>query len=140
MLWSMTTSLTWIKAHQEIKKADNKDWTRDEWGNNIAVQLAGACPAEVSAITHGRAVHFKVTARDALQSLLTPHQWYIGDHIRDPALNNRVEVKAWQDYLIRRDGYSNRPAYWQDNTLPFATKSFGMEHCSISYAAKKLKI
>ena len=44
------------------------------------------------------------------------------------------------EYLTRRDGYSTRQAYWQDNTLPFAAKVFGMEHCSISYPAKKLRI
>ena len=98
----------------------------------MADRLAGVCPAEVSAITHKRAVHFKVTASDALQSLLTPHQWYIGDPITAPVLTIGVEVKAWQDYLIRRDGYSTRQAYWQDNTLPFAAKVFGMEHCIIS--------
>ena len=67
-------TLTGIKAHPEIEKPDNNDWTRDEWGNHIADRLAGACPAEVSEITNGRAVHFKVTARAALLSLLAPQQ------------------------------------------------------------------
>ena len=80
---------------------NNKDWTRDEWRNHTADRLAGACHAEVSEITHGRAVHFKVTAREALQLLLIQHQCYIGDPIKDPALTIGVEVKAWQDYLIR---------------------------------------
>ena len=99
--------------------------------------MSGAFPAELSEITHGRAVHFKVTVREALQSLLSQHPWYIRDPINGPALTIGVEVKALQDYLIRRDKYSTRQAYWQDNTLPFATKVFGMEHCSISYSAKK---
>ena len=132
--------LTWIKAHPEDRHDSDEDWSRDEWGNHYADRLAGACPMEVSASTHGRAVHFKVTARDALHSLLTPHQWYIGDPIRGPALSIGVETKAWQDYLTKRYEYSTRPAYWEDNTLPLAAIVFGMEHCSISYAAKKLRI
>ena len=65
------------------KKNKKDDWTRDEWGNHIADRLAGACPKEVSEITNGRSVHFKVSARDALRSLLSPHQWY-----RDPIRNS----------------------------------------------------
>ena len=34
----------------------------------------------------------------------------------------------------------NPPVYWQNNTLPYAAKVFGMEYCSISYSAKKLRI
>ena len=77
------------------------DWTRDEWRNHIADRLAGACPMEMSEITNGSAVHFKVTARVALRSLLSPHQWNIGDPIRGLALTIGVEVKARQGYLIR---------------------------------------
>ena len=117
--------LTWIKAHPEITKTANKDWTRDEWGKYIADWLAGACPGEVSSSTHGRAVYFKVTAWEVFQSLLTPNQWYIGDPIRGPALTIGVEVKAWQDYLVKRDGFSTRSAYWQDNTLPLLPKCLG---------------
>ena len=76
--------LTWIKALPEIKQPDNKKWRRDAWGNHIADRLAGACPAEVSESTHGRAVHLKVKAREALQLLLSQHQWYISDPIKGP--------------------------------------------------------
>ena len=118
---------------------DNKKWTRDEWGNHIADRLAGACPAEASEITNGRPVHFKVTARAALMSHLL-QQWYIGDSIRGPALTIGVGTQAWQDYLVRRNNYSTREGYWQDNTLPFAAEVFAMSHCSVSYAAKKIRI
>ena len=132
--------MNWIKAHAEITKPDYNDWARDELGNHIADRLAGACLAEVSEITKGRAVHFTVTARAALLSLLAPQKWYIGDPLRGPALTIGEETQAWQDYLVRRDNYSTREGYWQDNTLPFAAEVFGMKYCTVSYAAKKIRI
>ena len=101
--------MTWTRSHQEKRNPIKDDWTRDEWGNYIAGRLAGAFPMEMSEITNGRAVHFKVTARDGLRSLLPPHQWYIGDPFRGPGLTIGEEVKAWQEYWMRRGGYSMRP-------------------------------
>ena len=120
--------MKWTRSHPEKGEPNKDNWTRD------ADRFTGACPIEVSEITHGRSVHFKVTDREALQSLLSLHQRYIGDPIRSPALTIGVEVISWYD------GYSTRPAYWQDNTLQFAAKVFGIEYCPILYAAKKLRI
>ena len=66
--------MTRTRNHPEKRKTNKDDWTRDKWGNRIADRLIGACHVEVSEITDGRAVHYKVTAREALRSLLSPHQ------------------------------------------------------------------
>ena len=86
-------NMTWIKKQSRGKATIKEDWTRDEMGNHLADRLAGACPMEVSKLTHGRAIHLKVTAREALLTLLFPHQWYFGDPVRGPVLTIEVETK-----------------------------------------------
>ena len=54
--------MTWTKSHPEKITSVKEDWTRDEWGNHLAYRMAG------TELTHWRAVHFRVTARDALLS------------------------------------------------------------------------
>ena len=76
--------MSWTRSHPE-KREEKEDWTRDEWGNHLADKMAGACSMEVLELTNGRAVHLKVTAREALLSLFPPHQWYIEDPVRGPA-------------------------------------------------------
>ena len=95
---------------------------------------------DVIELTAGRTVHFTVAAREALLSLLSSYQWYIGDSVAGPALTFCVEGKVLQQYLINRNGYSTRPGYWQVDTIPFVAKVLGIEYGSLSYATKKLRI
>ena len=61
--------------------------------------MTGASSVEVSEYTKGRAVHFTVTAREALLLLLSTNQRYIEDSVRVPALIIGVEVKEMDSRL-----------------------------------------
>ena len=75
------------------KDSPGEENNTKEGSNEKRVGMAGACPAEMSTLTRGRAVQSTFTAREALLSLPSPHRWYVRDPTAEPTLSIGVEVE-----------------------------------------------
>ena len=131
-------TLVWTRGHPERYTTDQAAWSIHDWGNYMADKTAAGTARGAA---HD-ALHVSISARTALQSLLIPGQWYIGNAALCPTLSIQqvFEYQSWIAYLRDRTAMSTRPPYYLDNTLPLAAQVYELAKGTIDYTAKKCRI
>ena len=127
-----------IFSHPERRKRRD-NFTSLELGNYLAD--AASAPDSPTHLFPGFA-RYTLTARQLMENLLFPGQWYLGDSTGTPSVDSPIQgvtAHLVSEYLQARDSHRQqatppRPEFWSSTTLSMAARQFECSSTKRSFA------